>query len=200
MSLVVRNRQRSFAINIDRLRSCAACMRHAAGVSDYDLTIRLTTNPIISRLNGQLRQQHRATDVLSIAPQRSFPPLPPSPLAPGVLLLGEVVISVEYVQKHGSDLGVQLMQRLERLVAHSICHLLGYDHEHDDDYERMEAKEEQLMAAWDQEKKQREAEAASKPKRKRRTKAELLASSQQTNIPAPSSSPSPSPASAPDPI
>ena len=92
--------------------------------------------------------------------------------------LGEVVISVEYVQRHGSELGVQLMQRVERLVAHSICHLLGYDHERDEDFERMKEKEEQLMDAWEEEKKRREKEEASKPKRVRRTKADILASTQ----------------------
>ena len=77
MSLVVKNRQRTFPVNLSRLRSCAACMLRAAGVADYDLSIRLTTNPVIRRLNSQLRQQPHATDVLSIAPQRTFPPLPP---------------------------------------------------------------------------------------------------------------------------
>ena len=191
MSLLLKNRQRSFPINLPRLRSCASCMLRAAGVSDYDLSIRLTTNPVIRRLNAQLRQQPHATDVLSIAPQRTYPPLPPPPLAPGVKALGEVVISVEYVQRHGGELGVQLMQRVERLLAHSICHLLGYDHERDEDFERMEHKEQQLLAAWEQEKQRKEKEEASKPKRVRRTKAQLLASRSRSPSPPLAASPAP---------
>ena len=177
MSLILKNRQRTFPLNESRLRSCALCMLRAAGVADYDLSIRLTTNPVIRRLNAQLRGQPSATDVLSVAPQRTFPPALPAPLAPGVKALGEVIISVEYVHRYGGELGMNLMQRVERLLAHSICHLLGYNHERDEDHERMQAKEDGLMQAWELEKRAKEEKMLGK-KRHRRTKEEVLASRQ----------------------
>ena len=170
MSLLIKNRQRMFPVNVSRLRSCALCMQRAARVPQYELSIRLTTDPVIRSLNAQLRNQPHATDVLSIAPHRTFPPALPAPLAPGVLVLGEIVMSVQYVSRHGAELGSGLMQRLERLLAHGLCHLLGYDHERDEDYELMNAREEELMAAW-REEQQRQKQG--RAKRTRRTKAEL---------------------------
>ena len=155
MSVEVKNRQRTYAISTARLHDCALCMLRAAGVADYDLSIRLTTNAVMSRLNGLYRQQRKSTDVLSIAPHRVFPPHPPPELAPGVRVLGEVVVSVEYVHKYGAEFGWALTQKVERLLAHGICHLLGYDHEEDAQWELMEQKEQQLLQAWQEERRQK---------------------------------------------
>ena len=174
MALRILNRQRSFPVNIDRLRAATVCMRRAANVDDYDLSIRLTSDPPIRQLNAQFRNLPHSTDVLSFPPQRVYPPQLPPPLAPGVRVLGDVVISVEYVARNGSELGLGLMQRLERLVAHSLCHLLGYDHETDSDWASMDAKERQLLAAWDEQRRRDEEQRRrAKPRRTRRTKAQM---------------------------
>ena len=152
-------------------------LRHV-NLSHYDLTLRLTTNPTIRQLNTALRSSPHATDVLSISPQKVYPPHPPPPLAPGVRVLGEVVVSLEYVQRYGGEFGPNLLLRVERLIAHGICHLMGYDHEEDEEWERMDEKEQGMLRAWEEEKKRIEEEQQKKPKRHRRTKAEVLASRQ----------------------
>ena len=176
MTLRILNRQRSLPINVPRLRAATECMRHAANVHDYDLSIRLTTDAVVRSLNAQYRNKRHSTDVLSFPPQRVFPPHLPPPLAPGVKVLGDVVISVQYVRRNGGELGVGLMQRIERLVAHSIVHLLGYDHETDSDAAVMEVKEQQLMSAWRQEQQRKESEekCSATAKRSRRTKAHMV--------------------------
>ena len=176
MALRILNRQRSFPVNVSRLRAATDCMRRAAHVSDYDLSIRLTSNPPMRRLNTEHRNLPHSTDVLSFPPQRVYPPHIPPPLAPGLRVLGDIVISVEYVQRNGGELGLGLMQRLERLVAHGLCHLLGYDHETDSDWKVMDVKERELMAAWDEKQRREEEERRrAKPKRTRRTKAQMAA-------------------------
>ena len=172
MALRIVNRQRSFPINISRLRTATECMRRAANVHDYDLSIRLTSDPPIRQLNAEHRNQPHATDVLSFPPQRVYPPRLPQPLAPGVKVLGDIVISVEYVARNGRELGVGLMQRVERLVAHSLCHLLGYDHETDGEWREMEERERQLLQAWTEEQRRQREERQQRAKpRRRRSKA-----------------------------
>ena len=183
MALRILNRQRSFPVNVGRLRSATDCMRRAARVHDYDVSIRLTSDPPIRQLNAQHRSLPHSTDVLSFPPQRVYPPQLPQPLAPGVKVLGDIVISVEYVQRNGSELGSGLMQRLERLVAHSLCHLLGYDHETESDWQVMDAKERELMAAWEEQQRREEEERKrrAKPRRRRRTAAQMAeGTAQQT--------------------
>ena len=172
MALRILNRQRSCPVNLNRLRAAADCMRRALNVANYDLSIRLTSDPPMRRLNAQHRQTAHSTDVLSFPPQRVHPPHPPPPLAPGVRVLGDIVISVEYVRRNGSELGAGLMQRLERCVAHSLCHLMGYDHEDDPDWAVMDAKEREVMEAWREQQRREEDEQekrkALQPRRTRR--------------------------------
>jgi len=150
MNIWIRNSQRSFPVNIPRLLHATQCMTRTAGVGDYSLNIWLTNNAAITQINRESRNQHKATDVLSIAPQTVYPPSLPKPMG-DMRILGEIVISLEYVHKHGGELGRHLAQRLERLVAHSICHLLGYNHESDSDFAVMDKKEQELLIAWKKE-------------------------------------------------
>jgi rRNA maturation RNase YbeY len=48
--------------------------------------------------------------------------------------LGDIYISVPYVKKWCKDHNVDIHERLPILYAHGICHLLGYDHQEEDDY------------------------------------------------------------------
>lgn len=63
--------------------------------------------------------------------------------------LGDIFISPAYVQRQCDDPLLYeittLEERLPVLVAHGLCHLMGYDHERDDDYERMKRAEDYIL-------------------------------------------------------
>jgi probable rRNA maturation factor len=59
--------------------------------------------------------------------------------------LGDIVISLETVEREASDLG-GFLNYLALLVVHGLLHLLGYDHEADEDAEVMEGLEAQVLA------------------------------------------------------
>lgn len=150
MAILLRNTQLSYRVNLLRLQSAAHFLRNAAGVGEYEWSIWLTNNRTIRDLNIEYRDKHQSTDVLSIAPQRVTPGQLPPLVMDRRKLLGECIISVEYVHAHGGELGQSLVEKLERLLAHSLCHLLGYDHESDDEFAIMDAKERELLHAWRQ--------------------------------------------------
>ena len=55
--------------------------------------------------------------------------------------IGEIFISVPYVQRWCSENNTALDTRLTELFCHGICHCLGYDHETESDYKVMRRQE-----------------------------------------------------------
>ena len=86
------------------------------------VTILLTTDASIRKLNKQFRGKNKATDVLS------FP-------ASGVGtegIAGDLAISVTTALSQAAEQGHSLSTEIKVLVLHGLLHLAGYDHEIDD--------------------------------------------------------------------
>jgi len=99
----------------------------------------------IHKLNKKYRKVDRPTDVLS------FPEYEPEEIPElseyelDELSLGDVVICEDKAREQANEFGHSYERELIYLFVHSIYHLLGYDHEEDDDKKIMRAKEENVM-------------------------------------------------------
>ena len=117
----------------------AAEFTHAA---DWVVTLHLTTDQAIHRLNAEHRGLDFATDVLSFPLQDAelfvLPPGQP-------VDLGDVVISYPRAVEQAEEFGHSVDREVAYLVAHGVLHIMGYDHEEDADRERMRAKEEAAL-------------------------------------------------------
>ena len=99
-----------------------------------EVTVLLTTDAAIRRLNRQFRGKDKATDVLS------FP-------AEGIgaeEIAGDLAISVPTALKQAVQQGHALATEIKVLILHGLLHLAGYDHEADNG--RMARRERQLRA------------------------------------------------------
>jgi probable rRNA maturation factor len=104
------------ARTLDRfLREAQAVVRLRGTV-----TVLLTTDRTIRRLNREFRGKDKATDVLSF---------PASAMAGGEA--GDLAISVPTARKQGTACGHALGVELKVLMLHGLLHLAGYDHETD---------------------------------------------------------------------
>jgi probable rRNA maturation factor len=94
------------------------------------LTIVLTDNQTIQRMNEEYAGDNRATDVLSF---------PSGDLDPetGIPYLGDVLIAVPIAQKQAEEKGHDLSDELSLLAIHGTLHLLGYDHADEESKDRM---------------------------------------------------------------
>lgn len=101
------------------LRRALAAAQAAVGLSG-EVTVMLTTDAGIRRLNRRFRGKNKATDVLS------FPAADP---ALGVA--GDLAISVETAERQAAEQGHGLNVELRVLMLHGMLHLAGYDHETD---------------------------------------------------------------------
>ena len=112
------------------------------GRSRSSVSLLLTDDVEIRRLNRAFRKMDRATDVLSF-PMRELKD-ETDPAGNGVLL-GDIVISVETARRRSGP--GRLDKELTRLVVHGLAHLLGHDHQRPLQTQRMRALERRLLRA-----------------------------------------------------
>jgi rRNA maturation RNase YbeY len=117
-------------------------VRGAAFERKAELSILLTGDAEVRRLNREYRKKDRTTDVLS------FPLLEGRRMRNGPkagIPLGDVAISVPRARRQALDNGRELKAELALLLTHGILHLLGHDHATLRQEKRMFALQERLL-------------------------------------------------------
>jgi len=122
------------------LEARAQTLLRVLGRGESELSISLVGDQEMAGLNQQFRVQAGPTDVLS------FSLLEGDHVQFHGGLLGEVVIDVEVAVRQASELGHGLDDEMTRLLIHGTLHLLGYDHQGEEEARAMEAAEESLWA------------------------------------------------------
>ncbi|KAG8375623.1 hypothetical protein BUALT_Bualt10G0119600 [Buddleja alternifolia] len=106
---------------------------------NVELSVLLCNDEFIRKLNKDWRDEDHATDVLSMSQHIPELKLP-------ILMLGDIVISVETAARQAEERGHTLIDEIRILVVHGLLHLLGFDHELSDEAEKeMESEEEVLL-------------------------------------------------------
>ena len=102
---------------------------------EIELTLTLTDDDHIRELNLIYRDLDEPTDVLSFSQIEGAEAFVQPPR--GVLTLGDIVISLETANRQASAQGHSLERELAHLAVHGALHLLGYDHQADDEEAHM---------------------------------------------------------------
>lgn len=124
---------------------------------EIEVNILLTGNGEIHEANKEFRDIDKPTDVLSFPMVDYKAPAdfslaaenPARYLNPETdeLLLGDIMLSVDKVYEQAEEYGHSLKREFAFLIAHSMLHLLGYDHIDDEERIVMEAKQEAVLEA-----------------------------------------------------
>lgn len=93
----------------------------------------------IQELNRDWRGLDKPTNVLS------FPASDPARLSASPLL-GDIAVAYETVERESRDEQKSLSDHVSHMIVHGFLHLVGYDHETEDDAEKMEAAERRALA------------------------------------------------------
>ena len=119
----------------------AGAVLHAVGAAEAELSVALVDDATIAELNAAYRSKSGPTDVLSFslvegdhADHRGG-------------MLGDVVISVPAAERQAHELGHGLDEELLRLLIHGVLHLMGFDHEADEEAREMERREREVRGA-----------------------------------------------------
>ena len=122
---------------------------------EAEISVLLTTDEEIRKLNRSARGLDRPTDVLSFPmleydrpgdfswlesePQDAFNP------ETGELMLGDIVISKDRVLAQAEEYGHSPVREYAFLIAHSMLHLFGYDHMEEEERRLMEERQRGIM-------------------------------------------------------
>jgi probable rRNA maturation factor len=131
---------------IEKLLNYAAAVEqvpHGAEVS-----ISFVDNEQIRAINRDYRGKDKPTDVISFALEEmgdgeveivgvDMPPL-----------LGDIIISVPKAKEQAEEYGHSFMRELGFLAVHGFLHLLGYDHETEEEEKEMFAKQKQILEEY----------------------------------------------------
>ena len=119
------------------------------------ISVMLTDDEGIRRVNREFRDVDRATDVLSfplneLAPGSFDPADCDRDPESGALLLGDMMISVPRCEEQGREFGHGYEREIMYLTVHSVLHLLGYDHVDEGERKRqMRQREKEIMGDKD---------------------------------------------------
>lgn len=122
---------------------------------EVEVAVLLTDNEGIHGMNKEFRGIDRPTDVLSFPNVDYEAPADFSGIEDiaedyfnpesGELCLGDIVINVDKVYEQALEYGHSLLREYAFLIAHSMLHLLGYDHMECSEAVVMEEKQEQIL-------------------------------------------------------
>lgn len=123
MQIYIADEQIECVIDHEKMRSQIRNILIALGCQNNEVSILLTNDKNIQKLNKTYRGQDKPTDVLS------FPQNDVKGEGLNNYLLGDVVISTVTAQRQSTHHELSLEEELMLLLTHGILHLLGYDHE-----------------------------------------------------------------------
>ncbi len=113
--------------------------------SECEISISLVDNCNIQKLNKQFRNIDAPTDVLSFPMLNFEKDEKPEKNENGEIILGDIVISIDKAINQANEYGHTLRRELAFLTAHSMLHIMGYDHIDDTEREIMFAKQESIL-------------------------------------------------------
>ncbi len=129
-------------------RVCAAELPR--DVREARLSIGFCGDRRMRSVNREQRGKDKTTDVLSFPAQTDLRrPGPRDWMAPGVLPLGDVLVSLPQAQRQARAFELTLEEEVVHLFIHGFLHLLGHDHEVSLREEKiMQAREAELLARF----------------------------------------------------
>lgn len=99
-------------------------------MKDWDLSILLTDEETMRRLNREYRGKDAPTDVLSFgdideSERRDLPVSSP-------VRTGDLVLSIPVIERQAEEFSVPFEEEVRRMIVHGLLHLAGYTHESND--------------------------------------------------------------------
>lgn len=144
--ITIINKQRSIPIDKKMITATVQRILSFLQYDSFDLGIMFVNNKTMQQYNNQYRGKDKPTDILS------FPFYPELKAGERIMAktdeeknLGDLIIAPIYVVADAERYEQTYNERMRVLLVHGICHLLGHDHETDEEYETMHVQEEQIL-------------------------------------------------------
>jgi probable rRNA maturation factor len=101
------------------------------------LTILLSNNKNIKKLNKKFRKKNKPTDILSFPSEKKVN-------VKKTTYLGDIIISYEFINKPKTLSDLEFKNKVIKIFIHGYLHLIGYDHIKLKDFNKMFKEEEKI--------------------------------------------------------
>lgn len=149
MNLVIDFIDETNKLSDEQLEKIEELLHFAAkseGVEDgSELSVTFVSNDKIQMINREYRDKDQPTDVISFAMEE---------IGEGEIeltgldiprVLGDIIISIQKAEEQAIEYGHSFIRELGFLSVHGFLHLLGYDHETEEDEQKMFAKQKEIL-------------------------------------------------------
>jgi rRNA maturation RNase YbeY len=127
MPVYIIDEQTKCSIDCEALENKIKTILPLLNCQNKELSILLTDDKKIQKLNQQYRNKNIPTDVLSFSQSEG------EENGLGHNLLGDIVISISTAMRQSSEHNLSIDEEIVLLLIHGILHLLGFDHERSDE-------------------------------------------------------------------
>ena len=124
MCVLLRNDHPDIKIDCQEIENIIVIIMGHLDCPNQEVSILLTGDKDIRRLNQEFRSIDQPTDVLSF-PQNDDEDL----CIPEEIILGDIAVSLDIAKYQAKEHGLDFKEEIILLLIHGILHLLGYDHE-----------------------------------------------------------------------
>ncbi len=100
------------------------------------ITVLLSNNKKIKKLNKLFRKKNKPTDILSFPIKNK--------IKNNVFYLGDIIISYDFMNKPSSISVQEFKKKVTKIFIHGFLHLKGFDHSNNFDYEKMNKEESKI--------------------------------------------------------
>ena len=114
---------------------------------DPIVSVSFVDNKYIHKINKKYRGIDRPTDVISFAFVDAEGNYDKILSSPGVVVLGDIYISIDKAKEQAEEYGHSLHRELSFLFVHGLLHLLGYDHMKEEDEKIMFNLQDEILSA-----------------------------------------------------
>lgn len=120
-------------------RACEALVAELKLTGSFEFCVLATNDEKMVELNETFRGKGKSTNVLSWpSKERGAKNAGDRPEHPIEDELGDIAISYDTCSKEANKSGLEIHDHVTHLMVHGVLHLLGYDHERDEDATLME--------------------------------------------------------------
>jgi probable rRNA maturation factor len=137
----VANAHPSLEVDTERLQSVASLVLRKESRCHGRVNIILATDDDLRQMNDQYLGRNQATDVMAFPMGGDEHPRAEDEV------IGEIYVSLDRAQQQAREYAVTFVSEVDRLVIHGLLHLCGYDHEREDEADRMRAREDRFLEA-----------------------------------------------------
>lgn len=148
MSVMIKNLQKNAVLNIWLVKNDFFRLRSIIGLQHFDVGLVFLSERKMRQLNYKYRGKNESTDILSFPFHKTLYEKGEKSLHVEENNLGDIFLCPEAIKTKYDVDDDKLRSVLVPLMTHGLCHLCGFVHETNEQWQRMNAKESEILQAF----------------------------------------------------